>query len=70
MSDRIWRPLRIADAPALKKMGVFQGSRKKIEAKIRQLQASCDRESLMIMTAEDEGSRQKGSSRLYRIFSS
>ena len=60
MNDIEWKPLRIADAPALKRLGVYQGSKKKIEASIRHLLSLRDWECLIMDADDGEGQQQTG----------
>lgn len=54
------KPLRIADAAILRKLGVFPGSLKRVEASIRHLQAVSEQDCLLVTRAGPDGDPEYG----------
>ena len=54
------KPLRIADAAILRKLGVFPGSLKRVEASIRHLQAVSEQDCLLVSRAGADGEMEYG----------
>jgi len=54
------KPLRIADAAILRKLGVFPGSLKRVEASIRHLQAVSEQDCLLLTRTGPDGEPEYG----------